>query len=643
MFVFSSLFRYLSTLRRIFVSHRVVGGDDAADDYCGGKEDGTVATSPRPPQSPALVAASGRTGGKDFSALLHSSAAQRSSEPAAEAEAKKPPPQLRQPRKGVREWILVIEGGLLIKQLDHDSAKNVDARLDAGLPILGCLGDGDGDDDAEEPTQNRPERIPPRDQWRGGTTERENEREVERLHFTHLFERLEVEMRVVKQADRSAEAAAETSAITLSGLGVVQDSPSPAATADVETFTWERAKSGTLDCSAFFVVHSEQIEFIPMGGKVFKSTFKVDRISAKIKLYRRQAEEGNYVPSPQLCDVFFPTFIGKRAAAELKSKDKSGSKSKKRKRSGSEAITLLSTSASSENDASNSSMIAPSNDEGALVGHQPSSAWADSHIPNTVTMDEALHAIFFYIRTRNLQDVIDLSVINNNEQLTNLFGCSRMLFSDVRGLLLEKQLLVKVEPCTHPIILNYDMTLDGAEPLTKKRRVKTSAQKVDESQLTTRRRSTNIDHDSAQPDVEQLEVVPHQTMLSCDVDIDIPNLFHVRTRDVLRRTKYREFEYTSSRIKALRSLVATKVDEETAKQALGDVVTGKGYARHHKQVLMAMAKGSHPGGEAQRAALIDLRTASLLEKLEEQCSLAREYWHIVKACKTYVNSNENKP
>ena len=623
------------TLRRIFVSHRVEGGDDAADDDDDDDEgavDGTAA-----PHSPVLVAAPGRPGGKDFSALLHSSAAQRSSEPAAVVEAKKPPPQQRQPKKGVRKWILVVEGGLLIKQLDHDSARDVDARLDAGLPILGCRGDGDDDDD-EGPTQNRAERIPLRDQWRGGTTERENEREVERLHFTHLFDKVEVEMRFVMLADRSAEAAAETSAITRSGLGTVPDPPSPAATADVETFTWERAKSSTPDCSAFFVVHSEESEFIPMGGKVFKSIFKVDHVSTKIKLYRRQAEEGNYVPSPQLCDIFFPTFIGKKAAAELKSKEKSGSKSKKKKRSGGEAITLLSSSASSENDASNSSMIAPGNDEGTFAGHQPSSVSADSHIPNTLTMDEALHAIFFYIRTRNLQDVIDLSVVNNNEQLTNLFGCSRMLFSDVRGLLLEKQLLVKVETCTHPIILNYDMKLDGAEPLAKKRRVKTSAQKVDESELTTRRRAANNDCDSAQPDAEQLEVVPHQTMLSCDVDIDIPNLFHVRTRDILRRTKYREFEYTSSRIKALRSLVATKVDEETAKQALGDVVTGKGYAPYHKQALMAMAKGSHPGGEAQRAALIDLRTASLLEKLEEQSSLAREYWHVVNACQSLCSN-----
>ncbi|KAL3806610.1 hypothetical protein ACHAXA_006039, partial [Cyclostephanos tholiformis] len=391
-------------------------------------------TSPRPPECPISTAATARPGGKDLSALLHSSAAHHAAAAAATAtvEAKKPP-NAKQPRRGIRKWILVVEGGLLIEQLDHDSAREVDARLDAGLPILGCRGNDDG---ADELTRNKAERIPLRDQWRGGATERENERDVEGLQFTHLFDRVEVEMSIVKRSDRSTEAPVESSAITRGGPGFVPDPPPPpAATANVETFTWERAKCGTPDSNAFFVVHNEQSEFIPMGGKVFKSTFK-------------------------LCGVFFPTFIGKKAAAaaEAKGRDKSASKSKKRKRSGGEAMSLISLSASSENDASNSSTIAAGNDEGGVVGHQPLSASADSHVPNTLTMDEVLHAIFFYIRTRNLQDVIDLSVVNNNEELANLFGCSRMLFSDVRKLLTEKQLLVKVEPCTHPIILNYDMT-----------------------------------------------------------------------------------------------------------------------------------------------------------------------------------------
>jgi len=311
---------------------------------------------------------------------------------------------------------------------------------------------------------------------------------------------------------------------------------------------------------------------------------------------------------------------------------------------------LRSTSASSavleQNEASNSSVGSLAlGKEAAFASRQAQSGTAsggatstspavtageekDVHIPYSVTMDEVLHAIFFYIRSRNLQDATDLSIINNDEKLSNLFGCDRMLFSAVRGLLVEKQLLVKVEPCTQPIIFNYDMTLDGAEPLTKKRRVKTSAQCNDATETTTRTRSDNILSEPEAP-----EEIPHQTMLSCDVDVEVPNLFHVRTRDILRRTKYREFEYTSGRIKAIRSLTSARVGEETAKQIMGDIVTGRGYAPHHQQAWMALAKGSHDGGEAQKAAWIDLRTATLMEKLEEQCSVARGWWDVVDACR----------
>ena len=260
-------------------------------------------------------------------------------------------------------------------------------------------------------------------------------------------------------------------------------------------------------------------------------------------------------------------------------------------------------------------------------------------------MDEALHAVFFYVRTRNLQDATDLSIINKDDKLSGLFGCGRMPFSAVGGLLLERQLLAKVEPGARPIVFNYEMTPDGAEPPTKKRRAKATAEapRTDPfAEVTTRRRSADA-AEPAQAEPERAEEEgSRQTMMSCDVDVDVPNLFHVRTRDVLRRIKYREFDYTSNRIKAQRSLVATRIDEETAKGAIGDAVTGRGYAPYHRQALITMARGSHEGGEAQRAARIDLMTASLLERLEEQCSVARGFWDLVEACKGLSRGEEEK-
>lgn len=583
------------------------------------------------------------------------------------------------PKKGIRKWTLVIEGGLLVQQLDYDSAKLVDDRLNAGLPILGCANGEDTDDNKYDDDKGRVIRPPPlsKDHWRGGTAERENEKEMEKLKFTHLFDKMEVEMRVYKQGesattDAVAAAAAgdETSAITRSGLGSVPDPP-PTATpsiADdnnlphVERYTWERNGRSTVtpDSDAFFTVHNEQSEFIPMGGKVFKSAFKVDHIATRIKLYRRQPmsntndDDANYIPSPQLCNVFFPPFIGKSAAADRKGGKGGGKsdKSKKRKRStGGDTIALLSSTSTANLDNSNDSF-----DEGGktTADYHPSLT-TDQYIPNTLTMEEALHAIFFYIRSRNLQDVIDLSVVNNNNELSSLFGCNRMLFSDVRNILLQKQLLVKVESYTHPIILNYEMTLNGAEPLTKTRPTTTtnttmlsSTEKVDDeaAESTKRRRATantttNNEDSAAQQQTGGSVQQPYQTMLSVDADIDIPNLFHIRTRNVLRLTKDREYDYNSSRTKAQRSLTSMKIDEVTAKHVLGDVVTGKGLAPYHKQALMAIATASNPGGEAQRAALIDLRTAALIEKLEEQCSMASGYWQVVDACNGMCNSTPN--
>ena len=649
---------FRKTHMRIFISHRVEGGrgedgdgdtEEDNNDKAQGHDGVKVAEGAT---SAAVTTKAPRPGGKDFSALLHSSAHKTLvDETSVPLQLQQPTP----PRKGVRKWTLVIEGGLLIPQLDHESSKIANDRLEKGLPILGWKGDDD-DDGVEEISVNKHNNkstpistkadIPIRDQWRGGTTERENEKDVEQLHFTHLFDKLEVEFRVVKQFSDKVDSTDNT-AITRSMFGSAPETSSPAlnSTAEnVKSLTWERnAKNSnsTPDAHAFFVVYNEESEYKPMGGKVFKRIFKADRIAARIKLYRREnGDGGNYLPSPQLCNIFFPTFIGKKGATELKSKEKSASssgKSKKRKREGESPANLLNEALSStvihqdETLAGGASTTTPVQDGASSIDEN-----RDAHIPNTLTMDEVLYAIFYYIKTRNLQDVTDLSIINNNEPLTELFGCSRMLFSSVRGLLLEKHLLVKVESGTQPIILNYDMTLEGAEPLMKKRHAKVSSvPKSADFELTTRRRVANPDYEDVQPPSmsEQADVVPHQTMLSCDIDIDIPSLFHVQTRDILRRTKYREFEYSSSRNKAIRSLVSTRIDEETAKQVVADAVSGKGYAPYHRQALIAMAKGSHEGGEAQRAAYIDLRTASLLEKLEEQTSLARGCWDVVDACR----------
>jgi chromatin remodeling complex protein RSC6 len=541
---------------RIFVSHRV---DDESEHATANEEPATTAVpSPKP------------AGGKDFGALL-SAAAHHHIVPQ---------------KKSIREWTLVVEGGLLIKQLDHDSVKEVDRRWAAGLAILG------GTDDKEQG-----EAPMKREQWSGGGPEQESDRAFRPLIFTHLFDKLEVEMKSMK------ESATEGAAATSEGE----------TTAKVKTFTWERAKSNIPDSHAFYIKYEEEglVPIVDPNDKeqsgTPKAEYNSDYVLATVKLYRRQGDAGNYVPSNQLCEVFFPSFIGKKPVMT--------SQSKKRKAS----------------DLSSDSQSDPPK---------------DVIVPNTLTLDEALSAIFFYIRTRNLQDATDLSAINNDATLTELFGCNRMMLSDVKRILLEKGLLVKVEYGTHPIIFNYRMTMDGAEPLAElmpneeeKQVAPASPPQANEAN-TTRTRSSNDpdgsrvkEKEEGSAEMQKATQPAHQTMLSCDVDIEIPNLFHPRTRDILRRINDREFEYSSCRNKAKNVLVAAKIDERTAKLAVEDAITGKGYAPHFKQVWAALAKSSHEGGEAQRAALIELRTTSLMEKLEEKTAIARGYWDVVEACR----------
>jgi len=125
---------------------------------------------------------------------------------------------------------------------------------------------------------------------------------------------------------------------------------------------------------------------------------------------------------------------------------------------------------------------------------------------------------------------------------------------------------------------------------------------------------------------------PLHNLLSCDIDMDVPSLLHFRTRDILRRIKVREYEYTSSRTRAIRTVQSTGADEDVVRERLDDIVKGRALTLGHAQVLLALAKSAPPGSEARREAHIDARTAMLLDRLEHHSKMAKAYWDIVKAC-----------
>lgn len=132
---------------------------------------------------------------------------------------------------------------------------------------------------------------------------------------------------------------------------------------------------------------------------------------------------------------------------------------------------------------------------------------------------------------------------------------------------------------------------------------------------------------------------PIPSCLSVDVDVAVPGLYHDRTRELLRRVKRREFEYTSSRTKALKSMLSGGTpscppDENEARRLVEECVSGKGLTtKRHVPVLVALSNAAPAGSEARNAAIVDARVAMLLERLEHHGRRARACWEIVEACR----------
>ena len=662
---------YRKTHARVFVSHRVEGNEEDGSDGSKGKDEKKApagsasgdgkdappasAPAPAPPSAPVP---NSRHGGKDLSAMKQAAGIPPNAAAASGPDAKPTMGASTQPRKGKRRWTLVIEGGLLVPQVDHDSARKVDARLAASQPVLGCPDSSLKD----YPDEKRPE-IPLRDQWRGGTGEVEST--VNPVKFTHLFDRLEVEMKAYK---RPKERDGDNNAITRSAPPppAVEPEERPVA---VQNYTWVRTKAKSdgdkaddgEDSHAFFVPYLEDSEFRPMGGKVFKSEFNVERVTARAKLYRRSPPEAsgecNYAPSKELCDVFFPSLSGGRAAGEPKggaagksntsagggggggSKSRKGGSKRKRSSAGGEAQSPQPPASAREESvqpAANPPVGGAGGGKGAAfermqreAGIEPKFSGTplplpldrDVFVPPVVTLDEVLHALALYVRGRNLGDPADPATVHCDADLERLLGSERVKFSDVRKLLLERRLIV---PVSRPIVLNYEMTLGGAEPLTKRRKMedgKDGAAPAEGKEVTgTRRKSATGGDPSDNPDASGAAAgadgAPVQSMLSFDLDVTVPDLYPTRVRELLRRANHREFAFAGPRLRAEKSLVATGLSQADARKALAVAATGRTHGAYQRDAVRALARGASAGGEAEVTSLVDLRTVALCERLD---------------------------
>lgn len=521
--------------------------------------------------------------------------------------------------KKLNRWTLSIEGRLLVDHLDHEGAALFDnevntfkegARLsslesqpgDATVPSMTTLPSAQLQNSIASTQLSSSNVVCPaslivhsRDRAAVKLiNDREGEQPVPATKFTHFFDRVSFSFQSYTRNKSKIESTSESSDQNVTSMkgrkrqakGASRNIPVKEVeepyqpTGPARILMWNRTITGamTKDSHAFHAIFTDEEE----------PEDKERMVVATVRLHRRPGQEQRYKPSKELCSSMFPSFLK----------------------------------------------------TGSLEGRKVPPLGNDVIIPQSLTMDETLHAIHVYVTDRNLQDEQDKGIIHNNATLEKIFACKKMSFGSIKDLLLSRRLLIPSilgTPGDVPIVLTYIMKKDT---VTKLNESKVTGVNIDSTKPNNlegqdepplkRRRGENKLLDTKASSNDAQEAVPN--LLSFDIDVFVQGIYHGRTRDLLRRMKIREYEYTSSRTKAIRMVQQTRADEQPVKDRLEDSLKGKGLTASHIPVLLALAKASVPGSEARNAAHIEARTATLMEKMENHCQKAKACWDIVEAC-----------
>lgn len=225
-------------------------------------------------------------------------------------------------------------------------------------------------------------------------------------------------------------------------------------------------------------------------------------------------------------------------------------------------------------------------------------------IPQGLTMKEITNAVFTYVHDRKLSDETERSIVVCDKVLAKLFETNRFSFSQLQEMLFAQNLVRKIS--NDPIRLTYVMKENTACP------------------------------NPSDPVKDPLtENENHPALLQMDTDVAVPALYPYRTRELMRRVKRRELEYTSSRTKARYILVARKAkDEETVKAKIDQVVTGHELGADLQPVMAALAKSAPANTQARTASHVDARMSYLLEQLQEHQKAAISARQLVEACQS---------
>jgi hypothetical protein len=234
---------------------------------------------------------------------------------------------------------------------------------------------------------------------------------------------------------------------------------------------------------------------------------------------------------------------------------------------------------------------------------------------------------------------LDYSIhIPCDKTLQSVLQVKYFSFCNLQKLLIARNLIRPIH--TEPIRLTYIMMKDTATPSL------TPA-------LTWGADVSMADEDAAQP-----------TMLQLDMDVAVPALFPYRARELLRRIKRRELEYTSSRTKARYLLMSRRAkDEEQVKHWIDALVSTKSKGCSVRQqvslqptttttgpsdlltpITLALAKSAPPRTEARMSAHLDTRLSHLLTQLQQRQQRAQAAWQRVEyQAAAAAASNEASP
>lgn len=557
-------------------------------------------------------------------------------------------------------WTLVIDGKLLIGNLDHANAALVDTQgvLSQRLRHRTATSDGSaGDADTAAASKNDDEKVesttltPAAAAAKAAAIRHQQSIEqepttVEPLLFTHLFEKLEVTFRTIYQPKTTTVTAPPPPKKSRSNkrkfTGGPHDplddvNPKDLRASEPVKLEWYRddpespGNKTTTDAHAFFVKYNNHFSERPPPPNM-----KFYSIVADIKLYPScppadDDTEALFQVSKTLAGQFFPyhsTEGGTQRGVDDAEGELPG-----------EAMSIDPHQQGTQ----------PGLGSGATA--KPIPLENSIHVPALLTYSEIALALFQYIQDHKLHDPSDKSYIQCDKVLQDIFEVESMSFSQLKQLLLQKSLITRVQKGEEPVILTYIMTEQSTskqmpadfEEMTPSIEPKTSTPTdpgaagggsgATAGSLRSKR--------SAETSNQEPEGTP--TVISFDMDVAIPSLYNVRGRDFLRRAKCRELDYTTSRAKARHLLVSGKANDEAVKIKMEQCVSGKGYTdSDNVPVFLALAKVAPPNSEARAAAQIDARACDLVARIEESGRLASTAWQAVDAAKAALTMKTKK-